>query len=203
MNEQQKAQAGEIPAEQQTGIFETNNPVMKKAPLSGKQLSIRIIICTALVVLGFVLYFVISDSYQSPIKKYYKGYEKNDISAMEKAFPEWLRKANNGNGAITIKEMCQSMLSMKKLNYGDHPEITMGIIGKEKVSSEKLKKIEKGIEAKYRISASVTAGWDCILDVTYKKESGEEIKMLEYATVYKINGSWYMLDVATNSRGEQ
>ncbi len=189
-------------AEQQSGVFEPKAAQQWKLPLSGGQLALRIVIVTAVIIIGLVLYFVLSEAYQRPIKKYYKGYEKNDPAMMAEAFPEWLRNAKTDDSSMSIKAMCMSMLSVKKLHFSDAAAVDAGIIAKTKVPEEKLKQLEKGIEARYHISAEVSAGWDCTLAVTYRSSSGKETRNMEYATVYKINGSWYMLDVANDEKDE-
>ena len=167
-----------------------------KLPLSGKQIALRIVIAASAVILALVLYFALSDAYERPIQKYYKGYQQNDADVMTEAFPDWLRKAQGEGTEMSIKAMCLSMISMKNLNYGKDVAVNAGVIEKNAVEAEKLRTIEKGIEARYGVSVKVSAGWDCTLAVTYRDKSGKETKSMEFATVYKINGNWYMIDVA-------
>ncbi|MBQ8922000.1 MAG: hypothetical protein IJ060_07570 [Oscillospiraceae bacterium] len=186
-------------AEQQGGIYEPKTAEMWKTPLTGKQIALRIMIAAAVVIIGLVLYFALSDAYERPIKKYYKGFQKNDAEMMAEAFPDWLRNADTSDTAMTVKAMCMSMISLKNLNYGESVSVNAGVIAKTKVAEEKLRQLEKGIEAHYHVSAKVTDGWDCTLAVTYRDSNGKETKNMEYATVYKIDGSWYMIDVANDS----
>ena len=167
-----------------------------KLPLSGKQIALRIVIAASAVILALVLYFALSDAYERPIQKYYKGFQQNDADVMSEAFPEWLRNAKGAETDMSVKAMCLSMISVKNLNYGKDVSVNAGVIEKKAVDADKLRTLEKGIEARYGVSVKVSAGWDCTLAVTYRDKSGKETKSMEYATVYKIDGSWYMIDVA-------
>ena len=183
---------------QEHGIFEPKQVELKKQPLTGKQLSVRIIIAASLVIIGLLAYFLLSDPYKRPVNKYYKGYSAGKPEVMAEAFPEWLRNAEVSDTTMTVNAMCTAMVTLKKSNYGENAEVQMGIIAESKVDEKRLSQIEQGIKSHYGVNTDVTEGKNLTLSVRYILSSGKEYSNLEYVTVYRIGGKWYMLDVASD-----
>lgn len=191
--------AGERPElDQPSGIFEPRSFDLKKKPLSGKQISIRIIAAALIVIGGLLAYFWLSSADQRPVKRYYKAYSAEDPAAMAEAFPDWLREANTAEGEMDVTAMCAAMISVKKLNYGENAKVKMGVIGESHVEEARLDQLERGIKTRYGKDVTVSDGLNLTLAVTYIKPDGSEVKNMEYATVYRIDRHWYMLDVATD-----
>lgn len=191
--------AGERPElNQPGGIFEPRSFELRKKPLSGKQLSIRIIVGALIVIFGLLAYFWLSSADQRPVKRYYKGYSAEDPDVMAEAFPDWLRNADTAEGEMDVKAMCAAMISVKKLNYGENAKVKMGVIGESHVEEARLDQLERGIKSRYGKDVTVSDGLNLTLAVTYIKPDGTELKNMEYATVYRIDRHWYMLDVASD-----
>ena len=184
--------------QQESGFFAPKQVELSRQPLTGKQLSVRIMIAVGAVILIVVGYFWFTDAYKRPVNRYYSGYEDNDAKQMAKAFPDFLRNAKTTEGQMDVVAMCDAALMMKKVYYGENCKVQQGITHTEPIEEARLQQIERGIKSRYHESVSVSKGLKCTVNVIYTLEDGKEQQVTEYATVYRIDGSWYLLDVITN-----
>jgi len=70
----------------ESGIFEPKAPQKIKGA-SDAQKALRFLFFLAAVVLGALLYLLLRNPELRPVKKYYKGLDKQDVDLMCEAFP--------------------------------------------------------------------------------------------------------------------
>ncbi len=175
------------------GILPPKPTAVVKVP-TGTQRAVRLVIVLCVLAVAAIVYLMVRDRYQKPIKAYYKALESRDADAMCDSFPEWLVNAEVAEDSMTIHTMCASMISTVRANFGDGCKIDMDYAGKTAVEESYLAKLEEGIFKQYHAEVKVTKGWDVQLSVVYSA-NGNELTMTENARVYNINGKWYLLDI--------
>ena len=198
MNEQ-PMQTPETPAPQQTsGIFEPKPLPPEQMPLTGVQKAWRAAAVIAALLLVFTVWLMLRNPFMKPVNRYFKELSRRDPAAMTGAFPKFLVNAPKNGESMTIEEMCQAMCSSVNLYYGADAKVSASLVTKKEVDREYLDRIETGIETQYGKDVSVSKGVWVKLLVVYKKD-GKEQEATQYARIYKINGSWVMLDVPSDT----
>ena len=175
------------------GILPPKPPVAAKVT-TGTQMAVRLVVLVGLLVLGIVGFLMIRDRYQKPMRLYYKALSNKDASKMCQAFPGWLVNAEVDEDAMSIYDMCAAMVSTVGANFGDGYEVEMDYVSRTAVEEEYLNRLEEGILSRYQTKTEISEGWQVQLSVVYSN-GGNEVTMTEYARVYRINGSWCLLDV--------
>lgn len=183
------------------GILPIKQPMVAKV-ITGKQRAARLLVVLCVLVVAVIVFVVIRNRYQKPIKLYYKALEAQNADKMCMAFPTWLVEADVAEDSMTIHTMCATVISTVRANFGDGCGVDMNYAGKTAIEESYLAKLEEGIQKQYQTEVDISEGWQVELDVVYSyvnplNTNGEEnaISMTEYARVYKINGKWYLLDV--------
>ncbi len=175
------------------GILPPKQPVMAKVA-TGTQRAVRLVIVLCVLTVAAVVFLVIRDRYQKPIKAYYKALEAQNAGKMCEVFPDWLVDAEVSEDSMTIYTMCSSMISTVRANFGDGCDVDMDYAGKSGIEESYLTKLEEGILRQYQAEVRISEGWNVQLSVVYSA-NGNELTLTENARVYKINGKWYLLDV--------
>lgn len=181
--------------EQQSGIFEPKPLQKEMMPESGEKKARRIIIVAAAIALVLTVFLMVRNLWFSPVKQFYKGMSNRDIAQMAEAFPKWLRDADMGQENVNVADMCSIMISNKTVQYGANSTAKVSLVGYTETDADKLTQIAEGIESQFQIKVKVTKGRKCTMNVKYKAEDGKVYDKTEYVTMYRINGSWRILDV--------
>ncbi len=180
------------------GILSPKQPVIAKVA-TGTQRAVRLAIVICVLTVAVIVFLLVRDRYQKPVKVYYKALEAQNADKMCDAFPSWLVDAEVPEDSMSIHTMCASMISTVRANFGDGCKVDMDYAGKSEIEESYLTKLEEGILKQYQVEVEVAKGWQVKLDVVYSYENaiGEEnaISMTEYARIYQINGKWCLLDV--------
>ena len=198
MNEQPK-QTPENPEPQQiSGIFEPKPLAPEQMPLTGVQKAWRAAAVIAVLLLVFTVWLIFRNPFMNPVKRYFKGLSRRDPAAMTDAFPKFLVNAPKDGDSMTIEEMCQAMCSSVNLYYGADAKVSASLVTDKEVGRDYLDRIETGIQTQYGKDVSVSKGVWVKLMVVYARGDTEQ-ETTQYARIYKINGSWVLLDVPSDT----
>ena len=179
---------------QPSGIFEPKSGQFK-APVSGTQKANRLLAAIVVILLAVIIVYFVRGIYFSPVRKFYRGLSRRDSSAMTAAFPSWLVNADTAEGEVTVEDMCAAIISNTNYAYGKESRAKVSLSSREPADAEKYEKLSAGIKSRYGVDAKVSKGWICTLNVQYTGQDGTSFQNTEYVTLYKINGSWCILDV--------
>ncbi len=189
------------PEAQQSGIFQPKPPMQAPKVLSGEQLAKRVAIVLAVILIAAGIAILFRNPFLKPVKKYYKGLEQQSVDAMSEAFPAWLVNAEVDDDTITVHGMCDVILTSAVYAYGTDFDVDYELITRTDVSESRLEQLESGIAVRYETEVEVSKGYTLKLLVTYSA-GDHEAEVTEYASVYRINGTWCILDVPGDPNAE-
>lgn len=197
MADKPKSPTPEQPLGEQ-GIFEPKPLNVDRLPVSGTVRAIRLGVFLLMISAGVLIWLALRNPFMRPVKRYYKALNKRDTAAMTEAFPEWLAGADTDEGTVTVEDMCAAIVSATKYYFGQDSKATVVLRKQQEVGEEYLTRIADGIFTQYQRKVEITRGCWLTFDVTYKTADSEQTRT-EYARVYRINGSWYLLDIPSDT----
>jgi len=184
--------------EQPSGIFEPKPISVDMRPLTGTQKAWRFAAVIALLLLALAVFLLLKDPFMKPVNRYYKALSKRDNAAMTDAFPDFLVDAPADGETMSISEMCMTMIAQTNAQYGQDVKVKASMVSKKEVDREYLDRIQEGIRTQYHTEAEISEGLWLRLLVTYGSGKDEK-ETTEYVRLYRINGSWVMLDIPSNT----
>lgn len=185
---------------QPCGIFEPKPLKAAELPMSGSQKAKRICIAIGAILICVFVVAQISQLYFSPVRKFYRGLSKRNISVMTDAFPNWLANADMGEGNMTITDMCAALIAQTTLACGPDNKVSVSLVSKSEIDDARMQQISEGIRQKFYVDTKITKGWSCQLAVTYRPMDSEPVTQSEYVSLYQINGHWTILDVPNKTQ---
>lgn len=160
--------------------------------MSGKGIYFVIVILVALI-LGWYFLFA-ANSYETPIKNYLDGISKADSKLMFQALPDFERKELLKEKSYKdYNEDLKEELDDAKEMYGNNVKMTYKVTDKEKIEKDELEKVAKDLSDEYETQVKISEGYILTVDVTTKGSKKEEKDSTKFR-VYKINGSWAIVE---------
>ena len=197
MADEPKAPAPEQPLGEQ-GIFEPKPLNVDRLPVSGTVRAIRLGVFLLMITAGVLIWLALRNPFMRPVKRYYKALDRRDPAAMTAVFPEWLVNADTDEDTVTVEDMCAAVVSATNYYFGQDAKASVVLRRQQEVGEDYLKRIADGIFTQYQRKVEITRGLWLTYDVTYQGEGTEQTRT-EYARVYRINGSWYLLDIPSDT----
>ena len=160
--------------------------------------AIRLGVFLLMITAGVLIWLALRNPFMRPVKRYYKALDRRDPAAMTAVFPEWLVNADTDEDTVTVEDMCAAVVSATNYYFGQDAKASVVLRRQQEVGEDYLKRIADGIFTQYQRKVEITRGLWLTYDVTYQGEGTEQTRT-EYARVYRINGSWYLLDIPSDT----